>query len=313
MSLTERNRDIFPLPSQGEENLSNFTMPSGHSRCSARRLAKKMHKQRWLNEAIFALNELSGAPYSKPPRDPQNAGQAAVISRLTEAFGRVPPPPTDLTEAGAYHELCGSNVLYQPAEFPKTAPYNKELVSWPPIGSRPSPLGDNLDGAALSMLEDPSLMLREIDEIENESNACIKTFAEPTLCRRPYVYADFLKRLEKSGMVRWRVGGASNLGLFFVKKKSGKLRIIFDTFAVNGRFRDPPQTRLPTSSALGGLETDARVPVWYAGSDIADCFYHIGIPEWLGETFSLPGIQAKYCPWARPDGFRVCGDDWLVP
>eukprot|EP00973_Karenia_brevis_P045376 6285342-Karenia_brevis.AAC.1 len=56
-----------------------------------------------------------------------------------------------------------------------------------------------------------------------------KQFCEPTLVRRPKVYAEFLARLDQAGMLTWRRGGDSLLGVFFVAKKNGKIRIILDT------------------------------------------------------------------------------------
>ena len=82
-------------------------------------------------------------------------------------------------------------------------------------------------------------------------------------------------------MISWRVGGPSYLGVFFVKKKTGKLRIIFDTRDVNNLFRPPPTTRLPTAAAFSRLESGGVDEIWFAAGDIEDCFYHIGMPEGL--------------------------------
>ena len=66
-----------------------------------------------------------------------------------------------------------------------------------------------------------------------------KPFLEPTLVRRPAVYADFLRHMHQAGMLGWREGGESLMGVFFVPKKSGKLHIILDTRDVNNLITTP--------------------------------------------------------------------------
>ena len=113
---------------------------------------------------------------------------------------------------------------------------------------------------------------------------------DPMLVRDPKVYAQFLRRLDAAGTLTWKTGIRSWLGVFFVAKKSGKLRIILDTRDVNGVFAPPPYTGLPTAVALTAIETDPDETVWFAGSDVSDCFYRLGVPEGLDEYLSLPGI-----------------------
>ena len=72
--------------------------------------------------------------------------------------------------------------------------------------------------------------------------------------------------------------------------KNGKFRIILDTRDFNGVFAPPPYTGLPTAAALTAIETNPDESVWFAGSDISDRFYRLGVPEGLDEYFSLPGI-----------------------
>eukprot|EP00959_Pyramimonas_sp_CCMP1952_P178802 3737445-Pyramimonas_sp.AAC.1 len=52
-------------------------------------------------------------------------------------------------------------------------------------------------------------------------------------------------------------GQPHTVGLFFVPKKSGALRIIFDTRAANCKFLDPPATRLPSAASFGAIEAPA--------------------------------------------------------
>ena len=46
------------------------------------------------------------------------------------------------------------------------------------------------------------------------------------------------------------------LGVAFVSKKDGSLRIISDTRVLNLDFKEPPSTHLPTATAFGNIEVE---------------------------------------------------------
>ena len=107
---------------------------------------------------------------------------------------------------------------------------------------------------------------------------------DPTFQRRPRAYADFVQCAAARGMVGFRRadGDRGRLGLFFVAKKGGKLRVFFDTRVVNCFFQDAPRTRLPTSSAMAGLDS-CGFGLSVAGGDLGNAFYRLQPPEGLQE------------------------------
>ena len=62
--------------------------------------------------------------------------------------------------------------------------------------------------------------------------------------------------------------GESLLGVFFVKKKSGRLRMILDTRDCNCFFKKPAATHLPSGCAFGRLEASPDKLVYFAAGDI---------------------------------------------
>ncbi len=93
------------------------------------------------------------------------------------------------------------------------------------------------------------------------------------------------------------------MGVFFVPKKSGRLRVIFDTRLANCAFVDAPRTQLPSASAWGRLATgDVRLSIASADLDVA--FYHMRVPDGMEEFFVLPPIPAKHL---APYGVAVDG------
>ena len=68
----------------------------------------------------------------------------------------------------------------------------------------------------------------------------IPRYVDPALTRNRRKYVKFLNDLEKRGLVKFSVACQEQVGLFFVKKKSGQLRMILDARRTNARFRNPP-------------------------------------------------------------------------
>ena len=137
----------------------------------------------------------------------------------------------------------------------------------------------------------------------------VKPYLEPTLVKRPDVYGHFLSHLDFANMLKWRVGGPSLMGIFFVHKKPGaegnpRLRIILDTRDINGFFRPPPSTRLPSAAAFSSFGTEHVDRIYISGGDIAYCFYHMAVPD----GGSACRVSARGIVRGR---FRP--DDWLVP
>ena len=64
----------------------------------------------------------------------ENACHDLALDRVLSFYKRIPKIPSELNAGGAFSELCGAASRYLPAEGAKTAPYNKDLVSWPPFG-----------------------------------------------------------------------------------------------------------------------------------------------------------------------------------
>ena len=103
------------------------------------------------------------------------------------------------------------------------------------------------------------------------------------------------------------------VGCFFVRKKNGRLRIIFDTRWSNGAFESPPHLRLPTASTLGHIEC-GDTPLYSASGDIDNAFYRLAIPSWLSQEFRLPGIRARWLPREATAAIPDCkASSWIVP
>ena len=84
----------------------------------------------------------------------------------------------------------------------------------------------------------------------------------------------------------------AKVGVFFVRKKDGRFRLIIDGRESSCHFELPDKIQLASGSTFGGLSVDADDPIWIGEVDLADAFYHLGVPAWLQQYFGLPSITA---------------------
>ena len=218
-----RERELFPLPipfdclADVRSSLGRRCNAGSLSRTTKRRVLARAHFEEWCQEGIRACNELSGFPYSDPPKDFTNSCQEFCFNHVLERYKRVPKPPPDLTPAGALRELCGTASRYDPVGPSVVAPYDKDLVSWPPVGTVAAELAVNLPLADRNIVDgwERHILKDDLGRATYRSSPDrVRPFLEPTLVRRASVYRDFVRRLSESGMVSWRVGGESLLGVF---------------------------------------------------------------------------------------------------
>ena len=274
-----RQRDILPLPNFDSFDLSCL---SHVSRCSKRRILRKHHSISWANDAIDAINTLGG--FSSPTEIPISKLSSASkqsLSIIADAFTRVGKLVKPiLSPEGAYAELLKNTSVYSDSRC-DVKPYARDLVSWPPCGSKPACLIDGLEGADKDWLvgwqthmladnHDSHIHHHSVTHSNNNINfnnnnihnnnsstkSPTKAYCDPVLFRSHRNYAEFLHRLQDAGMIRWRVAHQeqSALGVFFVGKKNGSIRLIFDTRVLNKRFKPPPHTPLPSGAAFSSIQ-----------------------------------------------------------
>ena len=95
----------------------------------------------------------------------------------------------------------------------------------------------------------------------------------------PQTWACFVCELYRASVIRFTETPRVSLGVFFVSKKSGKLRMIFDARRSNLLFKSPPRTTLGSIEALSRLDLTPAEPggsadrFLVAQEDVRDIFY----------------------------------------
>ena len=123
---------------------------------------------------------------------------------------------------------------------------------------RPLLLVDHLRGRDQSDLVDIHsrlvLPLAELEaRVDIEGKA--KVYWDTTVRTDNASYVSFMKQLYSRNMICFKHNSKHNVGVFFVLKTNGKLRLIIDARAVNQILRRPHRTKLASTSAMAEVRT----------------------------------------------------------
>ena len=120
-------------------------------------------------------------------------------------------------------------------------------------------------------------------------------YSDPALLRNPETYGKLLREMHQRKLVVFDTdnGAPAALGIFFVRKKDGSMRIILDTRLLNQKFIDPRSSQLPTAGALCNMEVVDWQVLEVSARDVSSAFYLMRVPPSLGKRFTLPAIDAK--------------------
>ena len=130
------------------------------------------------------------------------------------------------------------------------APFSNSLLSVPTSIAGSPVITQLLGEQEVNFLEGyKALMLRPPSEVEqlDEMHGPIKAYTDPLLRKNRRIYAAFIKRLKKIGMVTYSRSAKCVLGVFFVRKKDGRIRLILDCRPCNRVFGAPPGVELVTA------------------------------------------------------------------
>ena len=274
-----RQRNIFPLPKITGSGGSGTQSTPGWEGLA--------------NAGIKALNDLSGCLIDFSQKKPTKA-QRRILQHISDSYRDCSVDDSIDPGRSCLEDLCSSSRLYQ-VDRSDVVSYSKDLVSWPEASSRPVALEGCLGPADREWLATwREQMLRPDDAGKIEG--LVKPYTDPILKHNKQEYAGFICELYKRNMIRFQVCGEHQqhpaLGIFFVKKKNGKQRLIFDTRVLNQKFIDPPSTDLPSADSFTRLEIPEGQQFFTGSGDLANAFYTLEVPDELGRLFTLPAIEA---------------------
>ena len=313
----DRQRDILPLLEGTPQVPCSASPRPGLSRTARRRGQHSLHVNGITEEIISSLSSMYVGPVKRACHHAEpTAGQADSIDRLRRAVAGMGPPPDDLDGPGALRALrskqgyFGESATLAPLSFE-----NLDKVSLPPPGDTLVSF-ERIGGLAGRRLTERLLhKLLPNDQAREKQmlTAPPRAYSDPSLAKNPKLYAAILKKLEGCGLIEWRRTCRLRVGLFFVFKKDGRLRVILDERIPSSWFEEPDTVHLASGQAFACLEVDSHSPVFLGGVDIKDAFYRIELPSDLRDLFGLPSVRACHVGAQSILGTTVHPSDMIVP
>ena len=214
----------------------------------------------------------------------------SIFSRV-RAYGRC---PEGLSRSAALSELLAARDLYS-QEPQNLARYDPALLRVAAGSVEPK------DAKRLLRPEVSALLANFRDHIELPPEAVQAVVAsatlprpdwDPTLSSNRAMRHDLFRKLLRIGVLGPHSSLKASVGLFFVKKKSGDIRMVVDARVANALHRRPPRAVLGTAASLSELDLgfDADLPPDSDGhvvgfdfhgsaADVRDGFYQFSVRE----------------------------------
>ena len=294
-----RQRNIFPLPEIPEGFRSDAHFDGW---------------ERFANQGINALNELSGCVNSNFSKKKPTRAQKRVLSNIADAYQEASCAVDIDPGTSCLAELCNASKIYQ-TDRSDVASYARDFVSWPEVETFPVPLLECLPPADSKWLATWQEHMLQPSDVKRSDGSVKQPYTDPILKHKHKEYTGFLKELIQRSMVKFKLdeGYSADLGVFFVRKKNNKQRLIFDTRILNDKLIDPPKTDLPSADAFTRVAIDGSHPFLMGSGDLANAFYTLGVPDSLARMFTLPAVEASKCDVRKVDDIVLRPGDKVVP
>lgn len=316
-----------------------------------------------LVEAIGSLNVMEAARAGQPllgapspcvnSANELSATQKSVHDRLSRRICRFLPRPVerDLFPEGALLDLLRVPDLYSSVAGSRPVPYDESKLRVIREARVPTDAAAAV-GESRRFLEHPEkYILRRQEEVAADPQRAPEPYWDPILRGSRDVRRQFILKLREVGLVGFRRRVVAQVGIFFVPKSDGRIRMVLDARAANHLCRPPVYTALATPGALAEVNLSdawvshcerstssvpsngcAAAPQWgsfspngslvaFAGGvDLVDGFYQFSVPTvsflfGLGETFTAAdaGVSEVYDERSRSMVAVSPGDQlWAV-
>ena len=324
---------LFPLPYFAAAERD--TSLKGRCRRAATQSARLLSEA---DETLWSLNWLCGTAGKRgdhsdgrTPNSPISLLQREVRTDILDAV-KAFTPTDEAPEASLREVLRGTgsdgSCYIADGELPQGAlasfRFSKLVLA---DDLRGAPMASSLlPPAAADRLNDLQRMQRSQENISELDSRLgpITPYTDRVFTQTPRVYYQFCRRLFQLGLAQLTETPLCRVGIFFVAKKNGKLRLILDCRRSNRMCVEAPPVRLLTSEGFGNMEVvppegcslyDCEAPAAAGGiSDVDNAFHRLRISSKLGSLFTFPmpvpaGAIGAEGSWYR--GKRLERDDMV--
>ena len=311
-------RDIFPLPFVLEDEAG---CRSSLSRGCRQRVAKRLWFQKEVNRCIGSLNQLYD--FSLPGRRAQQVGdqllpnlaQVRSLEFIEECIGDLGPSDS---MSGA-EALMALRIVQGYEELPTTSALGSfvpDKVSLPSAEVQPVQLSAAMGPDGQIMMEDfiyDQVLSEDDARSKLEASGIERCYTDPKL-RSQVAFEEYVDRLHGLGLVDFSIEKAvEETGIFFVKKKGDRLRMILDCRRSNCWFKEPKGVKLTTGESLSKIRVKEDQQLYVCSADLANAFYTLSTPLPLRKFFGLKRVRAAAVGVQEIGGVRVSPDQWITP
>ena len=248
------------------------------------------HRASWISQSLNKLG--MHGPNSQfesvlSSHLPLNATQCRVRERIEQSLALHGPPPDDLSAENALASLKGVKTDYDGVPS-NLAPFDSSKLKILASSVAPQHIRQFLPSEAKKILNHPEdFVLRPAGEAREP----FRPYWDPALRFNSPKRLKFILDLFNAGLMVLRTSIASEVGVFFVKKKTpDAIRMVIDCRGTNQACQDPPTTRLGSARCYSDLKLEVDDPstpcAWGREADVNDCFYRFSLPE-LAHYFGI--------------------------
>ena len=238
--------------------------------------------------------------------DVVSPAQEAVVRSVRRRVRAAGQAPSDLSQRGALQELLKTDDVYSGEGGSLRAPYRPGGVKVLDSAHDPRDLEDVAASHVLEAFRHPERFIEKTTAEIEADPPTVEPYWDPNVDpRKPGNRAaalDLVRALVRAGLVGGRTRKKADVGLFFLEKKDGRLRMVLDARQSNHFHRRPPYTALATPDAIARISLEDEIAAAgrssltgvVAGSvDLCDGFYQFRskrMASWFG--INLPGVTS---------------------
>eukprot|EP00438_Fugacium_kawagutii_P025616 Skav209719 [mRNA] locus=scaffold528:209114:215555:- [translate_table: standard] len=309
------DRDVFPL-----QLIQEFESSSGASRKCRQRAGRRRHLVDECNNTIGALNRMYGRPsgpnfFGRPSEKSPSLAQSKTSEFVLQATKSLGPPP----DFSGPEALCALRVSEGYESLPSSSPlgaYDPAKVSLPAEGMQPVPLASLWGSGGQQQVEHFSqqhLLQPDLVQHRLADSGVQRCYQDPQF-NNVGTYASFLQKLHGLSLIEFSTQPSKEqVGIFFVKKKGDRLRLILDCRRSNCHFSDPDPIHLATGEAMGRMHLLPNETLHTVSADLQNAFYTMEMPENLRPYFGLRRVRAQQLSVSEVGGETVDGSTWIYP
>ena len=265
-----RQRDLLPLP-EGHLLQGIVSDASDHRKVSG-------EARHWLGEGVKSLNQMGAAEQPRFGDRTPSLCQRVAVAQLAVKYASVPPCSSKVSGPEALRGLLGEKTGYSgtgQVAAGALATYQPGRLSLPVADAGKVDLLEVIPSDLHDRLCSERRLFRDSKERDLLLSEAPPVALDIGLARRGKVYGKFISELWRKGIVEL---GARSLvkeetGMFCVRRKDDKLRLICDTRRSNMHFLDPPHTELSSPESLSELDMGSCDQIYLEQGDVEVCFF----------------------------------------